>query len=108
MSEEANPNDPRFAEIESTLERLINSQRQLLHAQVIMADGLNRTEKNLERVSEAIAAQAEAGKRTDQRLEALAEQIQKLADGQKHSDEHIDALADIVRQLIERNGKNGH
>jgi len=94
MSEEVNPNEARFEEIESTLERLINSQRQLLHAQVIMADGQSRTERNLEKLSGLTAD--------------LAERVQKLADGQKHSDERIDALADIVRQLIDRNGKGGH
>lgn len=94
MGEEVNPNEARFAEIESALERLINSQRQLLHAQVIMADGQSRTEKNLEKLTEITTT--------------LAAQVQKIADGQKHSDERIDALADIVRQIIERNGKNAH
>jgi hypothetical protein len=84
--------------VESVLNQLSNSQRHLLHAQVIMNDRLSKTESIVERL-------AEQALKTSQDLQILTDQVRILADGQKHSDARIGALADMVRHLIEGNGK---
>jgi hypothetical protein len=98
MSESVNPNDELFGRVESVLNQLSNSQRHLLHAQVIMNDRLSKTESIVERL-------AEQALKTSQDIQILTDQVRILADGQKHSDARIDALADMVRHLIEGNGK---
>jgi len=99
MNPPANPNDERFDQVDSVLQQLSNSQRHLLHAQVIMNDRLSKTESFVERLAEQMTVLAGS-------LQKLTEQVQIIADGQKHSDARIDALADMVRHLIERNGKH--
>jgi hypothetical protein len=43
MSELPNPNEHRFQDIESVLAQLINSQKHLLQAQVILTDQQDRS-----------------------------------------------------------------
>jgi hypothetical protein len=92
MNPQPNP-DERFDQVESTLNRLANSQRHLLTAQVLMNERMDRSERAIQNLAE-------------QTLK-LAGTVQALADGQKHTDSKLDALADIVRQWIERNGNGG-
>ena len=113
MNPPANPNDERFDQVDSVLQQLSNSQRHLLHAQVLMNDRFTKTETLVERLAEQVLSmvgvvQTLAGsvQTTSGNIQKLAEQVQIIADGQKHSDARIDALADMVRHLIEGNGRH--
>ena len=83
MNPQANPDERRFNQIDSTLEHLANSQRHLLTAQVLMNDRMERAETAIQKASETILA---------------------LAESQKHTDEKLAALTDIVRRWYETHG----
>lgn len=87
--------EERFQNIESVLLQITNSQRQLLIAQVIMADEHHKLESSLRELTDQVKKGAET-------VQKLAEKVAILADGQKHADDRIDALADMVRDLIDR------
>ena len=106
MNPSADANDERFDQVESVLNQLANSQRHLLHAQVLMNDRLTRTESLVEQLAEHVAKLAGTVGNFGEKVDKLAEQVQIIADGQKHSDARIDALTDMVRHLIERNGEH--
>ncbi|HYL37156.1 MAG TPA: hypothetical protein VEV17_14665 [Bryobacteraceae bacterium] len=108
MSAPHNPNDELLERVESVLNQLSNSQRHLLHAQVLMNDRLSKTETFVERLAEQSLRTSEDLQKLTGSLGILTEQVRVLADGQKHSDARIDALADMVRHLIEGNGKGLH
>jgi peptidoglycan hydrolase CwlO-like protein len=89
VSDRINP-DERFAQVESILNQLSNSQRHLLTAQVLMNERLDRTETALQRLAESMLSLADSQKRTDEKLAGVADKL--------------DALTDIVRKWYERHG----
>jgi DNA repair exonuclease SbcCD ATPase subunit len=114
MSEGINGNERRFQEISSLLEQLINSQKHLLQAQVILSDRQDRSDQllgkllehqettgsNLSTLTVNVSALAE-------NLSALVSRVQELAEGQKHTDERLNALIAVVDELVRRGGKPG-
>jgi phage-related tail protein len=106
MNPQPNP-DERFDQVESTLNRLANSQRHLLTAQVLMNERMDRSERAIQNLAEQTLKLAGTVQALADKVETLADKVEALADGQKHTDSKLDALADIVRQWIERNGNGG-
>ena len=100
MSEGSNGNERRFQEISSLLEQLINSQKHLLQAQVILSDRQDRSEQLLGKLLEHQEV-------TGRQLSALTTTVQDLAEGQKHTDERLNALIAVVDELVRRGGKPG-
>jgi len=100
MSESPNSNDKRFQEVESVLAQLINSQKHLLQAQVILTDQQDRS-RNL------FAKLIELAEGTESRLQTVTEKIKELTEAQKHSDERLDALVAVVDDLVRKNGNRG-
>jgi methyl-accepting chemotaxis protein len=96
MNDQANP-DERFEEVHTILNKLSDSHRNLLTAQVLMHDRLSRSEKLVEQL-------AEQAVQTNQHLDRLTEKVDSIADSLKHTDSNVEALTETVRQLIERNG----
>jgi uncharacterized protein YaaN involved in tellurite resistance len=99
MSEQANPNQ-RLQEIESLIAQLINSQKHLLQAQVILTDQQDRS-------GQLFARLVEFAEGTEQRLQRLTENVDSLAASQAHSDARLDALIAVVDDPVRRNGKPG-
>lgn len=89
MNPQRNP-DERFAQVESTLEHLANSQRHLLTAQVLMNDRMDRAEFAIQRLAEENVKIAE-------RVQTIGEKLEGVAD-------KLDALTDIIRRWYERHG----
>ena len=114
MSEGTNGNERRFQEISSLLEQLINSQKHLLQAQVILSDRQDRSERLLAKLLEhqeitgsnlsTLAVNVSA---ITVSLSALASRVQELAEGQKHTDERLKALIAVVDELVRKGGKPG-
>ena len=102
---DASPNDERFEQVESVLNLLSNSQRQLLQAQVIMNDRLSKTETFVERMAQQMTRLTGDVQKLAGTVDKLADEVSILAEGQKHNDVRIDALADMFRHFIEGNGK---
>ena len=100
MAEGTNGNDRRFQEIGSLLEQLINSQKDLLHAQVILSDRQDRSEQLLAKL-------LEHQEMTGRNLSALTVTVQELAEGQKHTDERLNALIAVVDELVRKGGRPG-
>ena len=94
------PNENQFRDVYRVLESLTHSHGQLLKAQVIMNERLERTERNVDILSTKLVELVD-------NVKIVTTKLAELADGQKHTDDRIDALADIVRNLIERNGGPG-
>ena len=90
MNPQPNPDERRFNQMDSTLEHLVNSQRHLLTAQVLMNDRMERAETAIQKASETILALAESQKHTDEKLAGMADKV--------------DALTDIVRRWYETHG----
>jgi hypothetical protein len=90
VNPQPNPDERRFNQMDSTLEHLVNSQRHLLTAQVLMNDRMERAETAIQKASETILALAESQKHTDEKLAGMADKV--------------DALTDIVRRWYETHG----
>jgi hypothetical protein len=100
MSEGTNGHERRFQEISSVLEQLVNSQKHLLQAQVILSDRQDRSDQLLARLLEHQEV-------TGRQLSALTNSVQELADGQKHTDERLNTLIAVVDELVRRGGSPG-
>jgi hypothetical protein len=100
MSEGANGYEHRFQEISSVLEQLVNSQKHLLQAQVILSDRQDRSDHLLARLLEHQEV-------TGRQLSALTTTVQELAEGQKHTDERLNALIAVVDELVRRGNRPG-
>jgi len=100
MSEGTNGNERRFQEISSLLEQLINSQKHLLQAQVILSDRQDRSEQLLAKLLEHQEI-------TGRQLSTLTTTVQDLAEGQKHTDERLNALIAVVDELVRKGGRSG-
>jgi len=100
MAEGSNGNERRFQEISSLLEQLINSQKHLLQAQVILSDRQDRSEQLLSKLLEHQEI-------TGRNLSTLTVQVQELAEGQKHTDERLNALIAVVDELVRKGGRPG-
>jgi hypothetical protein len=96
MSEGTNGHERRLQEITSLLEQLINSQKHLLQAQVILSDRQDRSEKMLFKMMEV---QEVAGRN----LSTLTTAVQELTENQKHTDERLNALIAVVDELVRNN-----
>jgi len=111
MSESPNPNDRRFQEVESVLAQLINSQKHLLQAQVILTDQQDRSRnlfaKLIELAEGTESRLQKLAERTDQSFAIITEKIKELTDAQKHSDERLNALVAVVDDLVRKNGNRG-
>jgi hypothetical protein len=79
---------------------LINSQKHLLQAQVILTDQQDRS-------GQLFARLVEFAEGTEQRLQRLTENVDSLAASQAHSDARLDALIAVVDDPVRRNGKPG-
>jgi hypothetical protein len=110
MSEQANPNQ-RLQEIESLIAQLINSQKHLLQAQVILTDQQDRSGQLFARLVEFAEGTEQRLQRlteqTDRGFTKVAEKLEQLTDAQKHSDARLDALIAVVDDPVRRNGKPG-
>jgi hypothetical protein len=100
MAEGTNGNERRFQEISSLLEQLINSQKHLLQAQVILSDRQDRSEQLLSKLLEHQEI-------TGRNLSTLTVQVQELTEGQKHTDERLNALIAVVDELVRKGGSPG-
>ena len=111
MGDSPNPNDKRFQEVESVLAQLINSQKHLLQAQVILTDQQDRSRNLFAKLVElAEGTESRLQKlteRTDQNFAIITEKIKDLTDAQKHSDERLNALVAGVDDLVRKNGNRG-
>jgi len=107
MSDGTNGNERRFQEISSLLEQLINSQKHLLQAQVILSDRQDKSEKLLAKLLEHLEMTGSNLSTLTVNVLALATKVQELADGQKHTDERLNALIAVVDELVRRGGIPG-
>ena len=107
MSEGSNGNERRFQEISSLLEQLINSQKHLLQAQVILSDRQDRSEQLLAKLLEHQETTGRNLSTVTISLSALATKVQEIAEGQKHTDERLNALIAVVDELVRKGGKPG-
>ena len=107
MSEALNPHEHRFQEIESLLAQLINSQKHLLQAQVIMHDRQDKTESHLNKAAEVAEGTERRLGRLSETVEQIAESHKQIAESHKHSDARLDALIAVVDDLVRKNGKGG-
>ena len=108
MSDETNGNERRFQEISSLLEQLINSQKHLLQAQVILSDRQDRSEQLLGKLLEHLETTGSNLSTLTVNVSALASRVQELAEGQRHTDERLNALIAVVDELVRRGGTPGH
>jgi hypothetical protein len=100
MGEGTNGNERRFQEISSLLEQLINSQKHLLQAQVILSDRQDRSDQLLAKLLEHQEI-------TGRNLSTLTVSVQELTQGQKHSDERLNALIAVVDEVVRNYGRGG-
>lgn len=107
MSEGTNGNERRFQEISSLLEQLINSEKHLLQAQVILSDRQDRSEQLLVKLLEHQEITGRNLSTVTISLSALATKVQELAEGQKHTDERLNALIAVVDELVRNGGRPG-
>ena len=103
-----NPSEnPEINRLDRAMDALLQSQKQLLTAQIIMGDRMDRLEHNLVVLSDKVNALADVVGQLAERQTRTDDKLGQLIDSQKHTDDKLDALADIVRQWIERR-KNGN
>ena len=107
MSEGTNGNERRFQEISSLLEQLINSQKHLLQAQVILSDRQDRGEKLLTKMMEVQVNTEQNVATASAALAKLVVTVQELTEGQKHTDERLNALIAVVDELVRDNRRRG-
>jgi hypothetical protein len=107
MGEGTNGNERRFQEISSLLEQLINSQKHLLQAQVILSDRQDRSEQLLAKLVEHQEITGRNLSTVTVNLSALAVTVQQLAEGQKHTGERLNALITVVDELVRKGGTPG-
>jgi hypothetical protein len=107
MAEGTNGNERRFQEISSLLEQLINSQKHLLQAQVILSDRQDRSEQLLAKLLEHQEVTGRNLSSVTVTLSALATSVRELTEGQKHTDERLNALIAVVDELVRKGGSPG-
>ena len=81
MAEGTNGNERRFQEISSLLEQLINSQKHLLQAQVILSDRQDRSEQLLAKLLEHQEITARNLSSIDRQLDRRSSPTSKLLCG---------------------------
>ncbi|HUA85942.1 MAG TPA: cell division protein ZapB [Bryobacteraceae bacterium] len=106
--EPQNGHDPtRLDRIERMIEVLTNAHidfeqehRQLLTAQVVLTDRVDRLTERVDRLTERVDRLAEKVDRLAEKVDRLASQVSELVAAQKHTDERLNALITIVDNLI--------
>lgn len=104
--------------LEGYLERIAQSQLQLLEMQSRQDGRMDQLEAALGHLSVALGKVAEEHRslvqevaanqqRTELRFQELAGRVQEVADAQRHTDENLNALIKVVDDLIRRDGKRG-
>src|SRR5271165_5903443 len=84
--------EARFTRIENVLETLVVSQRQLLTAQVLLTEQLEKTNHTVELVD----------KRLGERIDQLGERVDQIGKRVDQLGERMDQLAERMDQLAER------
>jgi hypothetical protein len=93
----SNGNDDgrRLTDLEAIVRSLLESQRHLLTAQVILNDRQGTVEQSIKEL-------VEAQKRTDAQISALTARQETLTAGQEGLNERVDKLVIAIGRLIER------
>ena len=108
--------EARFTRIENVLETLVVSQRQLLTAQVLLTEQLEKTNHTVELVDKRLGERIDQlgervdqiGKRVDQlgeRMDQLAERMDQLSVRVEQVEGQVEALVKIVDGMIRNPGK---
>ncbi len=101
--------EARFTRIENVLEALAGSQRQLLTAQVLLTEQLEKTNRTVELVDKRLGERIDQlGERVDQigkRVDQLGERMDQLGARADLIDGQIEALIKIVDGIIRNPGR---
>jgi chromosome segregation ATPase len=83
----------RLDRIERILETLADDQRQLLTAQILTNDQLQRTQDQLQRTQDQL-------QRTQDQLQGLATEVQDLAEFRRRTEQNLAEITDKLNGLI--------